>query len=187
MNTQLDIIIAGCKENNIHCQEQLYKLCYPDMIKLCSRYAKDLDEAGAIYNNAMLKVFKEIIRYKEEGKFMGWVRIVTVRCCLDFIKTTTRFKTIKIELIESEVVFTDVEIISGIAVNEIRKIISELPKATSTVFNLFAYEGFTHKQIAELLGISEGTSKWHVNDARRILKQRLLPLLTDEIEVNAAG
>src|SRR5258706_653813 len=83
-----DTILKGCREGNL--QEQLYKHCYPDMIKICFRYAGDMDGAGTIFNNAMLRVFKRIHKYKEEGKLMGWCRTIVTNCCIDFVKKQNR-------------------------------------------------------------------------------------------------
>jgi RNA polymerase sigma-70 factor, ECF subfamily len=187
LNTQLDIIIKGCRDNDIHCQEQLYKLCYPEMIKICSRYASDLDGAGIIFNNAMLKVFKNIEKYKEEGRLMGWIKTIVVNCSIDFVKKGRDFTLQPVESAIDEVKIEEPDIVSNLTVKEIRQLIAELPKSTSVVFNLFVYEGYTHKQISTLLGISEGTSKWHVNDAKRILKNKLQNFFTNELNVNAAG
>lgn len=187
LNNQIDIIINGCKNNDIHCQEQLYKLCYPEMIKICLRYAIDLDGAGVIYNNAMLKIFNNIQKYREEGRFMGWVKKIVINSSIDFIKQNTKFKQESFQIIPEEVLIEDIESLNNLTVKEIRRMIAELPKATSAVFNLFAYEGFSHSQISGILDISEGTSKWHVNHAKSILKKRLQHFFTSEFKKNAAG
>ncbi len=169
-----DTILKGCRENNLQCQEQLYKHCYPDMIKVCYRYAGDMDGAGIIFNNAMLRVFKSIEKYKEEGKLMGWIRTIVTHCCIDFVKKQNKFREEAKENSEEQETFFAAEAFSFVSAKEIQQIIRQLPKATATVFNLFVYDGFSHKQIAESLGISEGTSKWHVNAARKILKEKLV-------------
>lgn len=174
----LDIVIQGCRENNLQYQEQLYKHCYPDMIKICWRYAGDKDNAGVIYNNAMLRVFKNMNAYRHEGKMMGWVKVIVVNCCLDFIKKKNKFINEPISEEIEALPGNGFEILDTVSTKDIRRIIFELPKATATVFNLYVYEGFTHKQIAESLGISEGTSKWHVNEARKRLSISLKEFLT---------
>jgi len=180
------ILIKGCRQNDILCQQQLYKFCYPDMIKICHRYANDMDGAGIIYNNAMLKVFKGISNYTEEGKLMGWVKTIVVNCCIDFCKKKNIFSRSADLTGEDEVmIFPDVfDRLSG---RDIQQLIRQLPPATATVFNLYVYEGFTHKQIAEQLGISDGTSKWHLSEAKRILKQKLEKISETELKTNAAG
>lgn len=181
----LEIFINGSRENDLQCQEQLYRLCYPEMIKTCCRYAGDMDGAGIIFNNAMLRVFKSIQNYRHEGKFMGWVKTIVINCCLDFVKKENKFRQQPIETISEEQISISEEVFSKVSVKEIQKIINKLPKATAVVFNLYIYEGFTHRQISEAIGISEGTSKWHINEGRRLLKSRLEHFLTAELKTNA--
>jgi RNA polymerase sigma-70 factor (ECF subfamily) len=168
-----DIILQGCRRGELPYQKQLYKHCYPEMIKICYRYATDMDGAGMIFNNAMLRVFRYIHNYKEEGKLMGWVKSIVVNCSIDYVKTQNKFRNETVVELDDQEVGIPPEAVSRISSKEIQKMILALPKATAVVFNLFIYEGFTHKQIAEKLGISEGTSKWHINEGRKLLKSKL--------------
>jgi RNA polymerase sigma-70 factor (ECF subfamily) len=182
----LDIIVKGCRENDMQCQEQLYRRCYPEMIKVCHRYAGDMDGAGTIFNNAMLRIFKNIHSYREEGKLMGWIKTIIVNCCLDFVKQQNKFKEQPTADFYESGGNIPAEVFSRVSAKEIQQMIRELPKATATVFNLYIYEGFTHKQVAESLGISEGTSKWHVNEGRKLLKTKLENFINPGIKTNAA-
>jgi RNA polymerase sigma-70 factor (ECF subfamily) len=173
LTTPSDIILKGCRENDPQCQEQLYRHCYPDMIKVCYRYAGDMDGAGIVFNNAMLRVFRNISNYKEQGKLMGWVRTIVTNCCVDFVKKQNKFKDEAKGNINEHEIGIAAEAFSFVSAKEIQQMIRGLPKATATVFNLYIYEGLTHKQIAKSLGISEGTSKWHVNEGRKLLKAKL--------------
>lgn len=175
------IIIRGCRENDLQSQERLYRHCYPEMIRVCQRYARDMDGAGIIFNNAMLRVFKHIHNYKEEGRMMGWIRTIVVNCCIDFVNRQNRFKDQPVANLSQYEIDIPAEIFNQVSSKEIQNIINQLPKATATVFNLYIYEGFTHKQVAGALGIAEGTSKWHVNEARRLLKSRLEDFLNPEL------
>jgi RNA polymerase sigma-70 factor (ECF subfamily) len=148
------------------------------MIKICYRYAGDTDGAGVIFNNAMLRVFKNMNTYRHEGKLIGWVKTIVVNCCLDFIKNKNKFNNETFSGEIEELPGNDTEIQDFVSAKDIRKIISGLPRATAAVFNLYAYEGFTHKQISGSLGISEGTSKWHVNEARKRLAISLKEFIT---------
>lgn len=181
----VEIIIQGCRENDIQCQEQLYRHCYPEMIKLCYRYAGDMDGAGIVFNNAMLRVFKGISNYRHEGRFMGWVKTIVVNCCLDFARQRHKFRNEPLATQEEEVSLPE-DIFGKVSVKEIQKIIHQLPGATAVVFNLYIYEGYTHKQISSILGIPEGTSKWHVSEGRKILKLKLENLQIPEVRKNAA-
>jgi RNA polymerase sigma-70 factor, ECF subfamily len=182
-----DTLIKGCRQNDIHCQEQLYKLYYPDMIKVCYRYAKDTDGAGTIYNNAMLKVFKNISHYKEEGKLGGWIKTIVVNCCIDFCKqqsSSIQYPASGTQ--DAEEISINPEVFNTVSAKEIQQLLKQLPVSTAMVFNLFVYEGFTHKQIGELLGISDSTSKWHVSEAKKILKLKLEKFSETEFKTNAA-
>lgn len=180
------ILIQGCKQNDVLCQEQLYKLFYPEMIKVCYRYANDMDGAGMIYNNAMLKVFKGIGNYKDEGKLGGWIKTIVVHCCIDFCKSKSNFNNSTNIISEATHIMLP-DVFDRLSGKDIQQLIAQLPKATGTVFNLYIYEGFTHKQIAEQLNISDGTSKWHVSEAKKILKLKLENLSETELKTNAAG
>ncbi len=186
LNIDFDTLIKGCRQNDSKCQQQLYKLYYPEMIKVCCRYASDADGAGIIFNNAMLRVFKSIDRYNDEGKLRGWIKTIVINCCIDFSKKKNIFRDIIPDVHESAVIFP-AEVFDHISGKEISRLIKELPAATATVFNLYVYEGFTHKQIATLLGISDGTSKWHVSEAKKLLKIKLEKISKTELKANVAG
>lgn len=170
----------------MQCQEQLYRHCYPEMIRVCQRYACDMDGAGIIFNNAMLRVFKNIHIYRNEGKLLGWVKTIVINCSIDFVKQQNKFREQAASNLDEYEINIPAEVLSKVSAKEIQKIIRELPKATATVFNLYIYEGFTHKQVAESLGISEGTSKWHVNEGRKLLKAKLENFINPGIKSNAA-
>jgi RNA polymerase sigma-70 factor, ECF subfamily len=189
LTANTDTLIKGCRQNDIQCQEQLYKLYYPDMIKVCYRYAKDAGGAGTIYNNAMLKVFKNIGSYKEEGKLSAWIKTIVVNCCIDFCKQQHPLSNIQYppsSIDNLEEMSINPEVFNTVSAKEIQQLLKQLPRTTATVFNLFVYEGFTHKQIGELLGISDGTSKWHVSEAKKILKLKLEKFSETEFKTNAA-
>jgi RNA polymerase sigma factor (sigma-70 family) len=156
------------------------------MIKICFRYTSDADNAGSIYNNAMMRIFKNIGTYSEEGRLGGWIKTIVVNCCIDFCKKKNLFKNATPYKAENDVVI-EPDVFNRVSYKEIQQIISSLPGATATVFRLFVYEGFTHKQIGEELGISEGTSKWHVSEAKKVLKKKLEHLFEHNFTLNAAG
>ncbi len=185
LNTNLDILIKGCQQNDMQYQQQLYRLCYPEMIKVCYRYAPDADGAGTIFNDAMMKVFKHIGNYTEEGKLMGWIKTIVINCSIDFCKKRNVFKQSVPYFSEEETIRP--EVLDRVSGKEIQSLIRQLPAATATVFNLYVYEGFTHKQIGEILSISDGTSKWHVSEAKKQLKPLLENFFTTELKANAAG
>lgn len=186
LNINIPIIIRGCQQNDLLCQEQLYKLFYPEMIKVCARYAKDSDGAGTIYNNALLRVFKSIGEYKEEGKLRAWVKTIVVHCCIDFCKKKMVLSEALSENNNEEVSISS-DVFNIVSAKEIQKIVGELPQATAVVFNMYVYEGFTHRQIGENLGISDGTSKWHYSEAKRLLKIKIESFSSTSTKSHATG
>jgi RNA polymerase sigma factor (sigma-70 family) len=164
-------IIEGCKKNDRKAQERLYKDYYRAMITLCLRYTKNEADAVEVLNNGFLKVFKYIHKYNAaQAGLYTWIRTIVINSCLDFIKTKQKMKQHQ-ELNESIEVHIPAEVISKIKATELLQLVRRLPPATQAVFNLYVIEGYSHKQIAELLQISQGTSKWHLSEARKNLQQ----------------
>jgi RNA polymerase sigma-70 factor (ECF subfamily) len=178
-------IIEGCKRQNPQSQAELYRGCYAGMMKLCIRYARDLDEAAAIYNEAMLKVFKTLQQFEGRGDFMGWVRRIVVNTCIDHCRKQAKFTHSSIEQVEDVAVSLEPEIYDRLSAHDVINLLQELPRNTALVFNLFVLEGYKHEEIGQTLGISAGTSKWHLNEARRLLKSKLENLLKKEIYSDA--
>jgi RNA polymerase sigma-70 factor (ECF subfamily) len=186
LDINLDIILKGCIQNEMLCQQQLYKLYYPGMIKICYRYAGDADGAGTIYNNAMLKVFKNISNYTDEGKLQSWIKTIVINCSIDFCKKKNIFRQ-SVPYVPDDESSLSPEAFDRLSGKEVQELIAQLPAATATVFNLYIYDGYTHKQIAGLLGISDGTSKWHVSEAKKLMKTKLEQISKIELKTNAAG
>jgi RNA polymerase sigma-70 factor (ECF subfamily) len=180
LQQELENIIEGCKSNNAASQKQLYRYCYEQMMRVCMRYHRNMDDAAVSYNKAMFSVLIKISQYKNEGRFLGWVRRIIVNACLDEVRSQARYNTETISEREYEDFSEVPEAYNHLDSKEILQMVQELPSATSLVFNLYIMDGFTHEQIADMLGISRGTSKWHLNNARTILKQRILKLEKNE-------
>ncbi len=185
MTQSFEHIIEGCRKGNNKSQEQLYRHCYPAMLKVCTLYSFNVDDAGVLYNEAMLKVFTGINQFKGDGNFMGWVRRIVVNTCIDNCRKRAKFaeKELKEEHESHAVSYPDVyNIISG---KEIVQLLKQLPINTALVFNLYVMEGYKHEEVAQRLGITSGTSKWHLSEARRLLKNKLDSLLTKEFYLHA--
>lgn len=167
-------IIDGCKRDDRKAQEHLYRSYYRVMMNLCLRYTKNESDALEVLNMGFLKVFRNMKRYDPaQGSLYTWIRTVVINSCLDHIKI--KQKEIKAqELNEAAEVEVEPEIIRKLKAGSILNLVQKLPPATQGVFNLFVMEGYGHKEIAQLLQISEGTSKWHLSEARKLLKQLLL-------------
>lgn len=179
-------IIGGCLQGDRKSQELLYTGMYPVMIKICQRYCSDLQEAGALYNEGMLKVFGKIQQYNHEGSFEGWVKRIMVNTCIDFCRRQVKFQVKSLEHVDTESFSVAPEAYGRIGANDILALVRELPKNTALVFNLHVLEGYKHHEIAELVGITSGTSKWHLNEARKLLKQKLEKLSNSQFYLHAS-
>jgi RNA polymerase sigma factor (sigma-70 family) len=166
-------IISGCKKDDRQAQEKLYRSYYRAMMTLCLRYTKNEADALEVMNTGFYKVFKNINRYDaSQATLYTWIRAIIINSCLDFIKS----KDARIETGELDKA-ADIDlppaIISKMSSAEILQLIRQLPPATQAVFNLYIMEGYNHGEIAELMRISEGTSKWHLSTARKKLQKMI--------------
>jgi len=135
-------------------------------------YAFDAGDAGALYNAGMLKVFTNIKQCKDDTALMAWTRRIIVNTCLDHCRQKLKF-TIYPEAVESVDAFIEPGVYDKISAAETLELLKQIPVNAAVVFNLFVIEGYKHAEIAQLLGIPEGTSKWQLNEARKLLKQKL--------------
>ena len=166
-------IVEGCIKGDRKAQEQLYKNYYEAMAAICMRYTKNESDAVEVLNNGFLKVLMNIQRY-EPGKasLYTWIRTIVINSCIDFLKIKGR-STVHTELYETTAMQADAEAISRMRAEEVLHLIRQLPNATQAVFNLYHMDGYNHNEIATLLNISAGTSKWHLSEARKKLQQMI--------------
>ena len=166
----IDQVISGCKKGDRRAQELLYRSFYRVMMNLCLRYTKNESDALEVLNTGFYKVYKNIATYNaEKATVYTWIRTIIINSCLDFIKAKSgKLKWTELDQAASADLPPDVFL--KMSATEILLLIRQLPPATQAVFNLYVMEGFNHKEIAKLLGISEGTSKWHLSEARKLLQ-----------------
>jgi RNA polymerase sigma factor (sigma-70 family) len=167
----LQDIIAGCVRNERSAQEKLYGLFQPRMMLVAYRYLNDHSLAEDAVNNGFLKVFRKIDRFSFQGSFEGWLRKIILRAALDYLKEHERYND-KVVLVEKEE-YIRKDHGDRMYYDQLLQLVNTLPQTTKTVFNLSVMDGLQHKEIAELLGMSEGTSKWHLSEGRRILKEKI--------------
>lgn len=173
MNIQPQLI-ALCIKQDRKAEYELYKLTYSYLMGICMRYSRDKDSASESLNMGFLKILKNLSTYKPEIPFKSWIRRVMVNTLIDEYRKNKREreKVTYVEEYYDSSDFSDVnEALSRINYNQLLVQINLLPEATKKVFNLFAIDGYSHKEIGEMLMISEGTSKWHLNSARQKLKE----------------
>lgn len=171
-------IIEGCRQGLKHSQEQLYRQYYSLFLKVCARYARDMMDAEQLLNDGFMKIFSQIHQYKNEGgSFEGWMRRIMINTCLDYLRSKYLKNAQQTRTGHDEAMIgtadTDTNGLSNLAFKDLLRMIQTLPVMTRTVFNLYVFESFTHKQIAEQLSISTGTSHWHLNQARGTLQQKI--------------
>lgn len=164
-------LIQGCVDKDRFSQSRLYKLLAPKMLVVCLRYSKNKEEAEEILQEGFMKVFSFIHQYSFSGSFEGWVRKIMVNCALQkFRSKSAMYNVVDIESVSIEEVSSE-NILSQIGVKELLKMVQLLPPSYKMVFNLYVFEGMKHREIAEQLGITEGTSKSNLSDARAILQK----------------
>lgn len=171
-------IKKACKQDR-EAQKIIFDAYAPKMLGVCRQYVKDNYHAEEMMLSGFLKVFTHITKFKDEGSFEGWIRRIMVNTCLTYLK-----KKNVLELTDEEYVFNDeaVESIENTNVDDIQMLIDRLPEGYKLVFNLYAIEGYKHIEIAEMLNITESTSKSQLFKARKWLQTHYVKLNTIEDE-----
>lgn len=162
-------LIKGCIAGERKMQEELYKRFSPRMYGVCLRYAGNAEEAQDILQEGFIKVYKKLYSYRGDGSFEGWVRRIFVNTAIEHFRRKTYQQPIT-EQHENSVEGKNVSVLDNLAEKDIMKLIQELSPGYRTVFNLYVVEGYTHKEIGDMLGISEGTSKSQLSRAKVILQ-----------------
>lgn len=166
-------LIEGCRRNKAKAQKALYERFSPKMLGVCIRYIKDRSEAEYVMTGGFMKVFDNLNYFKGQGSFEGWIRKIMVNESLLYLrKNKAMYLEVDIDHASEQVNMNDM--VSNMQADELMTIIQHLPVGYRTVFNLYAIEGYSHKEIADKMEISEGTSKSQLNRARALLKQRIL-------------
>lgn len=170
-------IIKGCREDNRKCQEYLYKQYYSLFMKICARYAKNMEDAEQLVNDGFLRIFRNVDGFKNNGSFEGWMKRILVNNCLDYLKSKQLRDSLQVSYAATPPEYPNThfhaEALRHIEFKELLAVIQSLPTVSRTVFNMYVFDGFSHKEIAGMLDISEGTSSWHVHHARNLLQKKL--------------
>lgn len=170
-------IIEGCKKGKNRYQEELYRMLAPKMYGLCLKYSNNKDDAKDIMQDGFIKVFQKIDQYTEKGSFEGWVRRIMINTALEKYRSQ-----VTIYSLDERMPITDEgvnsTVIDELSAEDLLGLIRQLTPKYRMVFNLYAIEGYNHKEIGELLGISEGTSKSNLSRARLILQEKVKELFS---------
>jgi RNA polymerase sigma-70 factor (ECF subfamily) len=166
----LEQLIEQCKKNDVKAQGQIYKLFASKLFSVCLKYSRNNAEAEDNLQDAFVTIFKKIAQYKYKGSFEGWMKRITINTALQRYRSVGVFDIVNENQIEDESVEIDEDTIT---IDFLLRIIQELPDRYRLVFNLYALDGYSHKEIGEMLDISTGTSKSNLARARLILKEKI--------------
>ena len=166
----IEQLIQKCKKQDLKSQEQLYKLYANKLFAVSLKYSRNYEEAEDNIQDAFLTILKKIAQYKNKGSFEGWMKRIVINTALQRYRKQDVFQIIDEESIKEPEVEVNEEELS---LPFLLQIIQELPDRYRMVFNLYALDGFSHKEIAEMMNISTGTSKSNLTRARKILKSKV--------------
>lgn len=160
-------------------QEELYNRFASKMYAVCLRYANNSDDAQDLLQEGFIKVYKNLHRFRAEGSFEGWVRRVFINSSIEHYRKKQAKLTTVSDKEENTIEDSDISALDSLAERDIINLIQDLSPGYRTVFNLYVIEGYSHKEIGELLGISEGTSKSQLARAKSILQKKVTQYLSD--------
>ncbi len=162
-------LIRGCMESDRRMQEELYRRFSPRMYAVCLRYAGNAEEAEDILQEGFIKVFKKLDSFRNEGSFEGWIRRIFVNTAIEHFRRKKYLLPVT-EKEENTIEGKYISVLDELGAKDIMALVQELSPGYRTVFNMYVVEGYTHKEIADQLGISEGTSKSQLSRAKVILQ-----------------
>ena len=169
----------GCLRNERKEQEALYRALAPKMLAVCMRYANDKDEAQDILQEGFIKMFNNVHKYRGDGNLEGWIRRIMVHTAI------SRYRKLKPMVLVEDMAENDLDIsasnnANNLEVNDLMKLVQQLPNTYRSVFNLYAIEGYSHQEIGTKLGITELLSRTTLYRALNILKEKLMQLTSTE-------
>ncbi len=168
----LEEIIIGCKKNSLAHQKALYNLYGKNLFQLSLKYCTSFEEAEDNLHDTFIEIFSNIHQFKNQGSFEGWMKRITINKAINKFKSsinTTSLDSTIYPLIDLEIEIDN----KNVSLDYLLKLIQELPNQYRLVFNLYELDDYSHKEISEMLGISEGTSKSNLHKAKLILKNKI--------------
>ena len=163
-------------------QEELYRRFSPRMYAVCLRYAGSAEEAEDILQEGFIKIFKKLESFRGEGSFEGWIRRIFVNTAIEHFRRKRYLQPVT-EKEESTIEGKSLSALDGLAEKDILALVRQLSPGYRTVFNMYVVEGYTHKEIGDMLGISEGTSKSQLSRAKVILQDMVRQFIDQQREV----
>jgi len=169
-----ELMLAGCLSNNAAAQEALYNRFSPRMLGVCYRFAKNREDAEDMLQEGFIKVFSQIHQYRSEGALEGWIRRIVVHTCINVLKKNKKFSDSIDITFASEIGIREDSIPSIMQAKEVVECIRLLPIGYRTVLNLYAIEGYSHREIGSMLDIEESTSRSQYTRAKAMLEDVLV-------------
>lgn len=173
-------VIKGCLKNNRKAQRKFYDLCFPVLMSVCMRYTKNEQDARAYVNAGFLKIISNLDKYDHEKPIDSWMCRIMINTIIDDYRHNKKYYEHEKhphtngELILNERQLTLNEGEARLVEDDIYRFIRQLPAKTAAVFNMYVIDGYNHSEIAEKLNMQEGTSKWHLSEARKQLKSMII-------------
>lgn len=174
-------IIEACKKNDRRAQEKLYEWYFVKVMPTCMRYHRNEEDARSVLNIGFVKVCRNLDKLKPDTPFEAWVRRIVMNTIIDEFRKNKNY----LQLVDAKETDRELEIKSEVIENDVWSkmetdvlmgLLKKLPEVSRKVFNLYVIDGYTHKEIGEMLAISDGTSKWHLSNARRLLRDMIIKL-----------
>lgn len=181
-----DKIIEACKKNDRRAQEKLYEWYYVKVMPTCMRYHRNEEDARGVLNIGFVKICRNLDKLKPDTPFEAWVRRIVMNTIIDEFRKNKNY----LQLVDTKETDRELEIKSHLVENDVWSkmetdvlmgLLKRLPEVSRKVFNLYVIDGYTHKEIGEMLTISDGTSKWHLSNARKLLREMVLKLQQSNI------
>jgi len=181
MDIELQQLIGLCLKQDRKAESALYKYCFTKLMPVCHKYYKSKDDSVEQLNKSYLKILNNLSKYDDSKSFDAWIKTIAVNTIIDEFRVNNKRNALFIDKDYEEAAlnyysFNLNEAEAKLTADDIQVQIQKLPESSKMVFNLFTVDGYSHKEIGEMLGINEGTSKWHLNNARKILKKKLIDM-----------
>lgn len=179
MKENIDQYIRKCVDNDREAQLKVYQLFSPVLYGLCLKYMRNEDDAKDVFQEAFVIAFQKMGQYKFEGSFEGWIKRIFINKLLETLKKKKK-GVLFLDVFDTDIADEDEIELAPVEQEKLLEYIQELPDQYRMVFNLYVFEKMKHKEIAVLLGISEGTSKSNLNRAKSILKKKILMVVNSK-------
>jgi len=177
-------LIRQCIKQDTKAEYALYRECYAILKPLCYRYVKNDDDAADLMNRGFLKILNSLAQYDETKPFDKWIKTIMINTIIDEFRKNKKLKELMITTDMADILQGHHPVDWNTAENKLNaddylKAIQQLPEMSRNVFNMFVFEEMDHKEIAELLHIPEGTSRWHLSTARSLLRKSVSKLMSN--------